>query len=317
MNRLFRAALLLAAQMVIGTAQAQTASDLLEITPRTSQARVSSGSDFGISVDIRNKSRQPVYFHPRCFTITLPPELVSGEPTGWAAAFTGRPPKTDESFFEDIVRLEPGGTTSAFWARPRTTSAFWARGRRESSGSSRWTNMYRYVAEESRQLTFSPGEYTVKVIAISWTKEENAGKGFTDDSRSQVLDIKLPVTAPQWVILFGAVIGGLIAYFLLPSVRIRPTISFVGLFTSALLSLMVTILLSRISETQFLIRVTINDLWGAMAMGFIGSASGTTVLKKIIPAEHEGAVDSHPKTVTSERQTESAKSLDVPVSPEG
>jgi hypothetical protein len=40
--------------------------------------------------------------------------------------------------------------------------------------------------------------------------------------RSEIAEIKIAVTAPQSIVLFGAGIGGLIAYFLLPNVRLRP-----------------------------------------------------------------------------------------------
>ena len=53
-----------------------------------------------------------------------------------------------------------------------------------------------------------------------------------------------------------------------------------GLGTAILLSTMVTILLARLSESQFLISVTVNDLWGAIASGFLITAAGPTVLEK-------------------------------------
>ena len=96
------------------------------------------------------------------------------------------------------------------------------------------------------------------------------------------------VVAPQWVILFGAVVGGLVAYFLLPNIRLKPNkIEVLGLLTAALLSSIVTILLARLSETQFLIRITINDFWGAIAMGFVASLSGTSILKRFSVQESE------------------------------
>ena len=57
---------------------------------------------------------------------------------------------------------------------------------------------------------------------------------------------------------------------------------FAGIGGAVLLSTMITILLSRISETQFLIKVTITDVWGAIAIGFIANYGGAKALDKIL-----------------------------------
>ena len=38
--------------------------------------------------------------------------------------------------------------------------------------------------------------------------------------------------------------------------------------------------MSRISEAQFPVKISVNDFWGAITMGFIAGASGTAILKK-------------------------------------
>jgi hypothetical protein len=50
-----------------------------------------------------------------------------------------------------------------------------------------------------------------------------------------------------------------------------------------LLSAIVTILLARVSETQFLIRITVSDFWGAIAVGFIANYIGAKIFERIIP----------------------------------
>src|SRR5207253_7905007 len=94
-------------------------------------------------------------------------------------------------------------------------------------------------------------------------------------------------------------IGGLLAYFLLPQARqklVQPSSGesplgrivnrivkeVAGIAGAVLLSTMITILLSRISETQFLIKVTITDIWGAIAIGFIANYVGAKALDKIL-----------------------------------
>jgi hypothetical protein len=86
----------------------------------------------------------------------------------------------------------------------------------------------------------------------------------------------------------GAILGGLITFFLLPNLRISETPEtafsrkwFRDLFAAMLLSAIVPILLSRISDAQFLVKVSVNDFWGAVVIGFIAAASGTKGLKKL------------------------------------
>jgi len=61
---------------------------------------------------------------------------------------------------------------------------------------------------------------------------------------------------------------------------------------AVLLSAIVTILLARISETQFLIRVTVADLWGAVAIGFVANYLGAELIKKMIDRLQVSPVDS-------------------------
>jgi hypothetical protein len=266
--------------------------DLIDIRPQTFLSSVSAGDDFGIAVDITNKSHEPVFLHPRYFVITLPPQLErqAYSPTGWSASFTGRPGNRTpdgktEDFFESPVRIEAGSSTSAFWTRR-------SRPEKDAEAASDWGALTFLL----QQLTFTPGDYVIKLNATTWTKKDNVGHWDTDDSKSQVVDIKVPVAAPQWVIIVGAVVGGLIAYVLLPKTRLELGRAGIGgILTSALLSVIVTILLSRLSETQFVIRVTVNDIWGAIALGFVGSASGTSILKKLADGSADDAKGSGKK----------------------
>ena len=61
--------------------------------------------------------------------------------------------------------------------------------------------------------------------------------------------------------------------------------------------MIVTILLARLSQSQFIISVTVNDFWGAVAVGFIIAASGPTILQKFT-ALVRGATPSSATTPT-------------------
>jgi hypothetical protein len=81
-----------------------------------------------------------------------------------------------------------------------------------------------------------------------------------------------------------------------------------GIAGSVLLSAMVTILLSRISETQFLIKVSITDFWGAVAIGFVANYAGAKILDRFLPANGSSPVrDKSPEGVEEEKTGPSAE----------
>jgi hypothetical protein len=47
-----------------------------------------------------------------------------------------------------------------------------------------------------------------------------------------------------------------------------------------LLAIVVSILLARVASNQFLLQVTVSDLWGAIIIGFVSTYLGTEVLNR-------------------------------------
>ncbi len=85
-------------------------------------------------------------------------------------------------------------------------------------------------------------------------------------------------------------LGGIFAYLLLPQVRVhlrdsRSAVQMLGhiggLARAGLFAIVVTILLSRLADTQFFVKVTVNDVWGAIAVGFVASVSGTNLINRL------------------------------------
>jgi hypothetical protein len=246
---------------------------LIEITLNTSRRQVTAGSGFGIVAEIRNKSDQGVYLRPKYLTMIPPPEINRGRGAApyWYADMPPDPAAGTDGY-EKVVYLAPGAKTSASWI-----------------GDGPWDNPPWWQPRFLTLVSFAPGEYTMKVVGSYWTDEESA-KNKNSNYQSESAEIKVLVAAPQTVILLGAIVGGLIAYFLLPNTRLHPQqIDPLGLLTAILLSSIVTILLARLSETQFIVRVSINDFWGAIAIGFIASAWGTSILQRFIPDRSSAA----------------------------
>jgi hypothetical protein len=254
----------------------------IKITLAPSREQAVAGSNFGITGLVENVSGKPVYFTCSSFSMTAPPELDPGGPNNWPAFFPDiQVPSIDsekdpqaywERYRKTVVVLKPGSKIPAFWS---------GKFRDEDKDHVR-DPLRRFF----RGLSFSPGKYTLTAVGGYW--DDPAGPtDHADQARTQTAEMQELISAPQATILFGAALGGLFAFLLVW--KVDPSRysgwergAWMGVVSSILLSIIVTILLARLSDTQFFIRVTVNDLWGAMAVGFIGSALGPTILDKFI-----------------------------------
>jgi hypothetical protein len=272
----------------------------IRLTLRSSRPVISVNDVTGIFADITNFSQNDIFFKPKNIAMVAPPELDPDSPHLWWASINTawtenesdnetnfskkskeiRLEENDKIFYKisnRVVRIGSGDTATAFWG------GVISRDRLEEN----LENFY-------RASKFMPGDYLIKVVAIYWLDEKDADKQnvnyFTGNA-----EMKISVTSPQYIVIIGAIIGGIIAYIALPVVRSgkKGKEHFLGLLTAALLSAIVTVLLSRISETQFFIKVTVNDLWGSIAIGFLANAAGFSIIKKYLPTgteEPEGGV---------------------------
>ncbi len=82
-----------------------------------------------------------------------------------------------------------------------------------------------------------------------------------------------------------------------------------GIFGAILLSAIVTILLSRISETQLLIKVSIADFWGAIAIGFVANYLGARGLEKLLPQSGSSSAQVSSTTPLAEEAAPAEKVL--------
>lgn len=137
--------------------------------------------------------------------------------------------------------------------------------------------------DRSSSTSSSHGEYKVLVAAkVGIGQPPSAKDGYV--SFPEVGNLK--VAAPQFVILFGALVG-LISWLLFPQGRDKAmnmermewTMRGVGgllsqlawylssIACACLLAAIVTVLLTRISESQFLVKISITNFWGAVVVG--------------------------------------------------
>lgn len=255
---------------------------LISVDIESSRSQLVAGEGLGVSARIKNISKSTVYLRETSFALTLPLEMEGkrGSVSGYSAYFPTEFHKgnTYEEFHKNTLKLNPGDTYSAFW-----TNTF-----SDNPSPSQASYILELITTQFQFLFFYPGKYSITLTAKYWTDP-----AFPEEKyRTLTKNITLPIVAPLFVILFGAALSGLIAYFILPQtisqsrapkpVYLQFLRRIAGMAGSALVSVIVTIVLSRVSETQFLISVTVNDVWGAIVMGFAANYAGYKVLEKLL-----------------------------------
>lgn len=298
----------------------------LKITLTPSRDQAVADSDFGVTGRVENVSDKVVYLTPTSLSLIAPPEIDPDGPRNWTALFgstdvvvtpeasatTNAVPEANKgvdqqanneqwwnAYNQIIIPLAPGSTISAFWSLRKESKNWFIK---------EFMNFY-------DGLKFSPGRYTLTVVAGYWDTFESA-QSSAPDWHTQSVDMQEVISAPQSTIFFGAILGGMFAFMLVW--KANPSLySKMGFFSAPLLSILVTILLSRLSESQFIVRVTVSDVWGAMAVGFIGAASGPAILQKFtsplaVRATDEEAKQEAEKKVREEAEQKRIENLETP-----
>jgi hypothetical protein len=154
------------------------------------------------------------------------------------------------------------------------------------------------------RVAFVPGNYAFVVIGKAYRKPKEGVEGTYHTYTDQV---KLHVALTQIDAMYAAMLGGLLGYFVSAlrtggdftkfywpaadedfnyKVVLRNFSSgFVvvrNMVSAALVSATVTILMSRISDTQFPIKVSVPDFWGALVVGFIAFFVGNNLINRIV-----------------------------------
>ncbi len=280
-------------------AATRTNSDALDIKIETFRKQIAAGTPYGVAADITNNSGAPVYLRQRDVQLVLPLDIErqATSTEGWFPTeycLKDCPTNCPQGCGQpNQLALPPGETYRVFWSpKGRETTCFAGNG----MVSCAWQQFLQFI-------NFAPGVYPITVEAKYWDKKESLG----GDGYHTVVQTKdAEFVASQGMILSGAILGGLIFAFL-SMIRAKESapkgtkaepqhpakIWGKGLLViagSILLSVIITILLSRIEQTQFLIKVTVSDFWGAIAIGFLANYGGWTVIDKMIPG---GKKDKH------------------------
>jgi hypothetical protein len=205
------------------------------------------------------------------------------------------------------VIIQPNEHYKVFWNLDQSAPSMLGKCPKEDN---RW-------AAVTRGLGFIPGDYVFtvegKIYPISTPGGKNPGQYHTY-TESKALHVSLS----QLYVMFAAAIGAFFA-FLVVRLRDNPhpkPFSFTGgwqsllavgrwlrqAFSAALLGATITILASRLATTQFPIRVSVDDVWGAIAIGFVSYFIGNQFIDRVANLTHPA---SQPSTAVQQQVTSS------------
>lgn len=274
----------------------------IKIIPSRPQA--AAGTSTGYKLEIMNQSEKTIYLRRDSIELVFPPELQPPQSYpfhgGWFISDDSDEPFPlavgSDAFYVfnygyDIPQ-KPSAIASATAATPQ---------KQTHAPFGFPYNVLGEIVGELNFLFFPPGDYSITVSVKYWVSQVDAKvlRNWRVVSESAVIHYG----APQFVVLTGAAIGGLFGYFVFPQSRRQRIADKAGrvsdrgtralvvaqmilgsiywgvrVLGAMLLSVVVTILVSRISETQFLVRVTVDDFWGAVAVGTIANIAGRRVI---------------------------------------
>lgn len=259
----------------------------IDIKVETFRKQIVPGAVLGVMADVSNKSSAPIYLREKEAQFVLPPEAARTDIGAYS--WDGFFPTEWSEPEPHVICLKPNETYRIF-ASPNSE-----RDEEKPEESSTLSDVWRKFRRYFQFIGFTPGEYPITVEVKYWDQRNFDGGDYHVATATKIVEF----AAPQRIILLGAVLGGLI-FWVLATVREEQNTAngappgrlntakasgkkIAAMVGSILMSVIITILLSRISETQFFIKVTVSDLWGAIAVGFLANYGGWALLDKMVP----------------------------------
>lgn len=256
----------------------------IEIELRPSRESVVAGEPWSVTGEISNHAAQPIWIVDTTTRLHPASEVWgSGPRVGSLGAFFPTIMSRPEA---EVVRIDPGASYSVIWRIDASKAS--------SEGSP--LSLIRQVGWIVRNFAFfKPGIFATSAIVHVWCSPpkfsaegvvSNLGESFTVTVPGQIT-----VEPSPWVLVLGAAIGGILCYLLQLLYGIyNPTGSILsqfasitaGLLASSLLPGSLTVILSRLASTEFLVAIKIRDLWGALTIGFIVQWFGYGLIDRVL-----------------------------------
>jgi len=267
-----------------------TTSHYLQVTINPSTADIIEGAVYGLDAELDNASDVAITVNLKTIRLTVQPELA--------------PPNVSCTWFYrtvtqvDSLVMQPGDRFTVFFDIGSTASA----GDLADSPGCEST----FGGRVRRRLDFVPGKYAfvltgtfaynpvalatnsspTVVAQASITTSQTAEHYFSESAN-------LPVTIDQGQMILYAGLGGLLAFLVVSFRTPKPTkvhIFLRGVGSAVLLSTTVTVIAGRLSTTAFPVKVSIDDFWGAITIGFVSYFIGGKFIDKLSDTFIQGSL---------------------------
>ena len=268
---------------------------IVKVTMATSRPDVTASGNFGVYADLQNMKSVPVTLYPREVTLVVQPEVTRDQEcvVELDAFFpTEERPKSSEPLSGPIL-IPPKEHYQVFWGLGGSENSC-----EHSNDEGRWSGLRGIGRAASQFIGFTPGEYSFQVVGKAYLSPNNKPE---PTYHTFIQGTKLHVGITQWQAVFASMLGGLLAYFVMglreggelrtlkreEDKKLRSAVSkwlviLRSLCSAALLSAVITVILSRISDTQFPVKVTVSDFWGALTVGFLAYFMGNKIIDRIV-----------------------------------
>lgn len=270
---------------VMGPPHGLVPSSQVDITLEGTQASAIAGGRFGVVGTITNRRDQPVWIVDSYTTLLPPPEIwVKERIRSMRAVF---PSVNSESTNDAVIRIDGLGSYVVTWQLGTKTQPVRSEDPAPTGDpapteeSGRTDAVTPNGATSYNIMNFRPDQYRFTAQVHAWARPPVMVDGRVSDiSHSEIIrgEARIEIGLPIKILLFGAIIGGLAAFATRfvhlrlseqESVLDRQDHFRIGLLGAVVVPVIGTVLLSRLGQMDSFISLSINDLWGAMATGFL------------------------------------------------
>jgi len=275
----------------------------LKITLDTSRSPIAMDTEAGLSAEVKNVSSVPVTLYEKeTVFITMPEMRIYGDSPNAALGCATFPtqsdaaPKPSPNLGRNLV-LQPGDSYRVFW--DMTTNG--CTGERQNKRRF-WSDPLRWTEEKWQRIAFKPGTYRFYMDVVVHPQDQLPYHSVTEGRDAQV-------SASQQMVLLGAFLGGLLAYIIklyygvgsqltvkMDDSLFKRIIGYTEWLSAGLFGAAMAILASRLSDT-FPVKVSADDFWGAITLGFVFQWVGVRLLEKLPgmePSTPPAPADPHP-----------------------
>jgi hypothetical protein len=262
----------------------------VEIILRPSRNFLVAGDLWSVEGEVRNHSKtQPIWIVNRSTTLMFPSEVYGATSTAIdsyaifpaGAQITQITDSSQDVRYYSTVRIDPQGSYVFSWAPP--------------SRMGNPTQFLPHAVNPLRDITeyafLTPGDFWgvanvhVWYAAPSFHTNDVVNPISFENSFVTTQEQQFPIQASPWVLIAGGTLGGLLSVVLQminggirPPERANPlhvlAWAVLAVGGAVLLAGVVAVLFARVAATDFFVAVKVNDVWGAIATGFIVALVG-------------------------------------------